>query len=296
MTDDKISANGIIVKALSGFYYVDTGTEVLECRARGKFKKNKFSPLVGDRVQISLAELTPVITEVFQRENVFDRPPVANIGQFVIVSALKDPEPNLFVMDKFLVNAEANNIPVLLCFNKVDLVESSVTENIKRIYGEIYPLIFTQATVSAEIKALLPYFKDRVSAFVGPSGVGKSTLINAIRQEHSAVTGNISEKNRRGRNTTRHVEIFTVDEGGMLFDTPGFTSFDVQDVEEADLGYMFPEFVPYIRNCRFNGCKHIKEPDCAVKSAVIEGGITRERYESYCSQIKEIRERKKNKY
>ena len=175
--------------------------------------------------------------------------------------ALKDPEPNLFVMDKFLVNAEANNIPVLLCFNKVDLVESSVTENIKRIYGEIYPLIFTQATVSAEVKALLPYFKDRVSAFVGPSGVGKSTLINAIRQEHSAVTGNISEKNRRGRNTTRHVEIFTVDEGGMLFDTPGFTSFDVQDVEEADLGYMFPEFVPYIRTVSYT---HLRDPrDCS---------------------------------
>lgn len=296
MIENKISANGIIVKALSGFYYVNIGDKVLECKARGKFKKNKFSPLVGDKVNVSLEELTPVITEVFHRDNVFERPPVANIGQFVIISALRDPEPNFFVIDKFLVNAEASDIPVILCFNKTDLVEDAVIENVKRIYGEIYPLVFTQASVSEEIQTLMPYLKDKVSALVGPSGVGKSTLINAIRQEHSAITGSISEKNRRGRNTTRHVEIFAIDGGGMLFDTPGFTSFDVPDIEEVELSYMFPEFAPYIADCRFNGCRHIKEPDCAVRAALDAGVITKERYESYCCQIEEIREHEKNKY
>lgn len=287
---------GMIVKALSGFYYVDDGNEVLECRARGVFKKRGLSPLVGDLVDVDASGDTPVVTKVHDRTNRFDRPPVANVEQFIVVSALKEPDPNFAVIDKFLVNAEFNDVPAILCFNKRDLASEDEIEAVKAIYGDTYPIVFTEARNAKGMEELLPYLKDRRSALIGPSGAGKSSTINALRNEYSAEIGDISEKNRRGKNTTRHVELFRLKEGGSVYDTPGFTSFDLPEVQEDDLQFMYPEIRRFVGMCRFNGCRHMREPDCAVREAAENGEINERRYSSYRDRIEEIREREKNRY
>lgn len=293
---ERLLVRGTIVKGIAGFYYVDTGSVVYECKARGVFKKDSRKPYVGDEVLIDIVGETPVICEIGERMNVFERPPVANVEQFVIVSAFEDPAPNLAIVDRFLTMAESKEMDVIVCFNKADLAEENEKKRMELIYGGTYPLVFVEALNGEGIDELIPYLKDRKSALAGPSGVGKSTIMNALIEGLGVETGSVSEKTKRGRHTTRHVELFKLNFGGMIFDTPGFTSFDVPPVEEMDLQHMFREFEAYLGRCHFVDCCHQNEPDCAVREAVDAGRIPQSRYQSYLSQLAEIRERERKKY
>lgn len=291
--------HGTIVKGIAGFYYVDTGEKIYECKARGVFKNENMKPAVGDEVDIDISEDTAVVTKIHERRNLFLRPPVSNVEQFVVVSSLADPKPNIAVIDKFLTAAELNGVESVICFTKCDLVSEKEIQNMKDIYSNVYPVVFLNTLEEKGINDLIPYLFEKKSALAGPSGVGKSTILNALRknvEEESVETGVVSEKTRRGRHTTRHVELFRMDFGGFVFDTPGFTSFDAPDIPEEDLQHLFPEMEHFIGNCRFNGCRHLMEPDCAVREAVDSGEIHQMRYKSYCSQIEQIRERQRKKY
>lgn len=290
------SKYGTIVKGIAGFYYVDTGNAVYECKARGVFKNKSQKPYVGDEVLMDFSGGSPVITEIKERRNVFDRPPVANVEQFVVVSAMKNPAPNFIVIDKFLTMAELKDVEVVMCFNKADLVDEDEIQRLREIYSGVYPVIFSDARREEGIDQLIPYLKDKRSALAGPSGVGKSTIMNNLIHGLNAETGEISEKTKRGRHTTRHVELFRLEFGGMIFDTPGFTSFDAPPAEEEMLTHLFPEFDGLSSECKFNGCRHQNEPGCAVKEAVIRGEVSESRYQSYLSQLKEIRERQRRRY
>jgi ribosome biogenesis GTPase len=292
---------GTIVKGIAGFYYVDTGERVYECKARGVFKNEKLKPAVGDEADIDVADDdTGVIIKIHDRRNIFMRPPVSNVEQFVVVSALADPKPNLPVIDKFLTTAELNNVEIVLCFTKSDLVSEKEIKRMREIYSKVYPVVFLDMTKEESVNDLVPYLFGKKSALAGPSGVGKSTILNALRRNQNTgsevETGEISEKTKRGRHTTRHVELFKIDCDGLVFDTPGFTSFDAPAVSDDELQELFPEIARYMGKCRFNGCRHINEPDCAVREAVEENEIHIQRYNSYSLQFEEIRERERRKY
>ena len=284
---------GTIIKGIAGFYYVDAGSAVYECKARGVFKNESIKPYVGDDVTIDVSEDTPLIRRIGDRRNVFERPPVANVEQFVVVSAFASPAPNFAVVDKFLTMAELNEVDVVMCFNKADLASEQDRKKVEDVYGNVCPVVFTNAETEGGTEALKPFLRDRKSALAGPSGVGKSTILNSLIRGLNAETGSVSEKTKRGRHTTRHVELFRLDFGGMIFDTPGFTSFDVPPMDEAELQYMFREFGDFTECCRFNGCRHQNEPGCAVKEAVARGDVAESRYRSYLAQLEEIRQRQK---
>lgn len=285
---------GIIVKGIAGFYYVKAENKVHQCKARGIFKKDGTVPYVGDEV---IFELVPdgdaVITEICPRKNVFIRPPIANVDCFVIVAAAARPEPNYEIIDRFLVMAEYNHTDIIICVNKIDLADQDKLQWIRDIYQDIYPLVFISASKGVGIEALMALLKDRKSALAGPSGAGKSTLLNKLQAGLSVETGDISPKTKRGKHTTRHVEIFQMDFGGMIYDTPGFTSFDVLDAEEDELQFLFPEIAELVGNCKYDNCRHIKEPGCRIREAVESGKIHQFRYESYVNLHKEIQKRRK---
>lgn len=284
---------GIILKGIGGFYYVKAGEAVYTCKARGIFKKDGMVPMVGDVVDMEIIDGEEgVINEIFPRKNAFVRPPISNVDRLAVVMAAAQPKPNLTLMDKFLVMAEKSDTEIILCINKKDLAKKKTMEEIITIYGGIYPLCPVSAVTREGLDRLAGYLKEGKTAFVGPSGVGKSTLLNALDPEIGAETGVVSRKTLRGRHTTRHVEIFTLKEGGMVYDTPGFTSFDILDATEEELHHFYPEMEPYIGSCRYDNCRHMKEPDCAVIAAVAEGQIHESRYQSYRMQIEEIRNRK----
>lgn len=287
---------GIIVKGIGGFYYVDTEDGVVECKARGLFRKENIKPCVGDEVDISigLASDEAVITGIHERRNHFQRPPVANVDQFVIVTAMADPAPNFTVLDRFILAAEAEDIDIVLCFTKKDLATFRSMKQVREIYGKIYPCVFVDARDPASAEKLIPFLKEKKSALAGPSGAGKSTILRTLHGDETIVTGSVSEKTGRGRHTTRHVEIFGMEFGGMVFDTPGFTSFDLSsEIEEGVLQELYPEFADYREKCRFSGCLHMHEPDCAVREAAEKGRIHPLRYESYCKELELLQQGKK---
>ena len=274
---------GVIIKALSGFYYVRTDSETVECRARGRFRLDGTSPLVGDRVIISLdAQGKGRVDKVLERKNFFIRPAVANIDLLVAVASEVEPVTDPFLIDRVTTTAEHNGCEVLICVNKSD---ATTSHRIRDIYAATpYTLIETSAVTGEGIECLAKYIKGKVCAFSGNSGVGKSSILNALEPELGLKTGEVSEKLGRGKHTTRHVEIFPV-AGGYCADTPGFASFDVEQmppIPKDELQFAFPEFEPYIGSCRFDDCAHIKEPDCAVREALANGSISASRYESYC--------------
>ena len=274
---------GVIIKALSGFYYVRTGSETVECRARGRFRLDGESPLVGDRVEISTdAQGRGRVDRIFPRKNFFIRPAVANIDLLIAVAAEVEPVTDPFLIDRVTSVAEHSGCEVLICINKSD---ASDCGRLRDIYATTpYRVIETSAVTGEGIAELAECIRGKVCAFSGNSGVGKSSILNALEPSLELKTGEISEKLGRGKHTTRHVEIFPV-AGGYCADTPGFASFDVEQmppIPKDELQYAFPEFEPYIGRCRFDDCAHIKEPSCAVRAAVEAGEVSHSRYESYC--------------
>lgn len=300
---------GMIMKGVGGFYDVrpvspQESAEVYQCRARGIFRKRGMIPCVGDLVEItslSEEERTGVIDEILPRKNLFIRPPIANVDCLITVISAARPDPNFHLLDQFLVMAETKEADVVLCINKADLVQPEQLEEMLNMYRPLYPTVFTSSKSGEGISQLSRLLKGKRSALSGPSGVGKSTLLNQLlrlsfgqeRAGEAMITGAISQKSSRGRHTTRHVELFQLKEGGMLFDTPGFTSFDILEEEEGELAYCYPEMRPLIGQCRYDNCRHLKEPGCRIRQGLEAGEIHPSRYESYEAQMRDIHEKKK---
>lgn len=285
---------GIVVKGIGGFYYVKVEDQIIQCKGRGIFKKDGIKIAVGDLVTIELNEGSDAtITKIHERRNCFIRPPIANVDCFAVVMAAANPEPNLAIIDRFLVMAEKSNMDVILCVNKIDLAEPDMVERLEKIYKKIYPMVFLNAKTGSGIDDLKQLMAGKKCALAGPSGVGKSTILNALEPKVTVETGEISEKTKRGKHTTRHVEIFDTNFGALVFDTPGFTSFEVLEAEEDELQHLYPEMLPYLGKCKYDDCRHMKEPECCVLEAVQSGEISKSRYRSYTEQYKEIKEKKK---
>lgn len=296
---------GRIVKGIGGFYYVRTGLELIECKPRGIFRKQKISPMVGDRVKISLIKGTGeqgVIEEILPRETVLSRPSVANVDHCVIVMALDNPKPDLLMSDRLLVIAGISNLHSTICINKMDLESGGCgTEFAEAYEGAGYRVVKTSTKTGQGLDDLKCALKDRISVFAGLSGVGKSSLLNGIQPLLQLRTGEISSKLKRGRHTTRHAELLELSFGGMVVDTPGFSSLRLSaleygDIENLDLAEYFLEFKAYSNRCRFAGCRHLREPGCSVKNAVEQGRIAVWRYDNYTDIIGEIEESRRRRY
>lgn len=290
---------GIIVKGIAGFYYVHTDCGILECKAKGIFRSRKIKPLVGDRVEVGVLDekdMTGSIEDILPRKNVLIRPACANIDQAVIVFAISRPKPNLYLLDKFLVMMQAQEIPAVVIFNKIDEAKEEEMADLRERYRDAgVKLLFVSAKTGRNVEALKEILNGRVSIFAGPSGVGKSSLTNCLMQKDCMETGDMSRIGR-GRQTTRHSQIFSIADGTYLMDTPGFTSFDLPELSKENLRYCFPEFAPYEGKCYFDGCVHLAEPDCAVKAALEAGKIAQGRYDSYGQMYAELSERERRKY
>ena len=289
---------GKIVKGIAGFYYVHVvGSGVYECKAKGIFRKEKVKPLVGDNVEIEVlseAEKTGNLIRILPRINELARPAAANVDQALVVFAVLRPVPHYNLLDRFLVMMERKGIPAVLCFNKEDLAESGQIEELKRIYGVCgYPLIFASALKGKNIDGVREILKGKTTVIAGPSGVGKSSLINMLTPEANMETGSVSRKIERGKHTTRHSELFPVSGDSYIMDTPGFSSLYVNDFEKEDLKMYFPEFADYEGTCRFHGCGHVHEPGCAVKEAVERGRIHPIRYQNYTEMYEELKNRRR---
>ncbi len=287
-------SRGIIEKALSGFYYVNTGTRIVACRARGKFRKEKVSPLVGDWVEIQeLADGSGSVEAIEPRKCEFLRPAVANIDQLVIIVSEALPVTDPYLIDRVCAIAELKNCGVVICVNKCDL-ESG--EALACLYEQVgYPTVRVSAETGEGIDDLRALIQGKISAFTGNSGVGKSSILNRLHPDFGIETNAVSDKLGRGRHTTRHVELFRLDETTLVADTPGFSSFDTEEMDLAlkkALPETFREFRPYLDQCRFVGCSHVKEKGCAVLEAVESGDISRRRHESYIRLYEELKDLK----
>lgn len=289
---------GKIIRGIAGFYYVHVPEiGILECKAKGIFRKNKLKPLVGDFVNVSVIDEENKkgnIDEVLERKNELIRPAVANIDQALVVFAVKKPEPNLNLLDRFLIMMEQKEIPCVLVFNKSDLA----TEEEKQAFRKVYEnsgckILFVSAKQNQGIDEVREILSHKTSTVAGPSGVGKSSLINMLQSEINMETGSISEKIERGKHTTRHTEFIPIGEDTFIMDTPGFSSLAVFDMEKEELEQFYPEFDEYRDTCRFHGCSHTHEPGCSVKEAIAEGKISKERYENYQLIYEELKNKKK---
>lgn len=280
--------DGTIVKGIGGFYYIKVKDEVIECKARGKFRYNELTPTVGDKVEISVKNNKGVIEKIYPRSSCLLRPSVANVTQAFIVVTFKNPELNLDLLNKFLLLCEKNNLNVIICFNKIDLINVEDYENILDMLKKAdYEYIFLNAKSGFGVDILEDKLANNITVFCGPSGVGKSTLCNKLIGRELMETGNISEKSSRGKHTTRHSELIESKQG-FIVDTPGFSSLEITDIAKEDLQYLFPEFGYYRNNCKFTGCMHYKEPSCSVKEAVEEDKITNLRYNFYIKTLEEL--------
>ena len=274
--------NDRIIKALSGFYYVQAEDGIVECRARGKFRKEGVSPLVGDFVTISRSGKSGTVEEILPRKNSFIRPAVANVDLLVLLASCAIPQTEPFLIDRVLAIAGQQGVEPLICVNKNDLEPGEGLAGIYRRAG--FHVIVTSAETGEGIDELRAAISGKLSAFTGNSGVGKSSILNALCPELKLAVGEVSEKLGRGRHTTRHIELYCLGNGTFVADTPGFSSFDTERMDlvlKDQLQYAFSDFAPYLGMCQFPDCAHLKEPGCAVRAALERGEIEPTRYESY---------------
>lgn len=287
---------GIIIKGIGGFYYVKTENNIIECRARGIFREENLTPLIGDRVEIRINEEdnTGYVEKILPRKTQLIRPPVANVTQAMIVMSIKKPDINTWLLDRFIVMAEREKLKILICINKLDLDPKNAEELIN-MYRDIgYNVIGTSTKMNLGIDELRENLNNNISVFAGPSGVGKSSLLNAINKDFKLETGDVSAKTRRGRHTTRHVELLELNKTSFVLDTPGFGSLHLNFIDdESELKDYFIEIKKYGEDCRFVSCLHGNEPDCAVKKQVEEGKIHKERYKNYLDFLQEIKKNRR---
>lgn len=289
---------GKIIKGIAGFYYVHTESGVVyECRAKGIFRNKKMKPLVGDNVTISILDemaMEGTIDEILPRSNTLIRPAVANIDQAIIMFAITHPEPNLNLLDRFLVMMERSEVSSAIVFNKVDLSGEDLIEKYRSIYEAAgYQIVFTSTYQRCGIEQLETLIRGKTTVMAGPSGVGKSSLMNLLQPEAQMETGNISKKIQRGKHTTRHSELFFVEKDTYMMDTPGFSSMYVEDMEVNQLKDCFPEFRQYEKDCKFLGCVHIGETICGVKQAVEDSVLNRNRYDNYRLFYQELKDKRR---
>lgn len=289
---------GKIVKGISGFYYVHVvESGIYECKAKGIFRQQKMKPLVGDDVEIDIIseeKKTGNVAAILPRKNALIRPAVANVDQALLIFAAASPNPNFNLLDRFLVMMGRQDVPVILCFNKCDLFTEEQKQEIASIYeASGCKILFVSAKKELGLNALQEILEGKTTTVAGPSGVGKSSLINLLAPEACMETGEISKKIERGRHTTRHAELIQLKGDGYIMDTPGFSSLYLPEMEKEELQDCYPEFAAYEPYCRFQGCSHISEPDCGVKEALSEGKIHPVRYENYCQLYGELKDRKK---
>lgn len=295
--------HGKIVKGIAGFYYVygeghtENGGQIYECKAKGIFRKENKKPLVGDDVLMEILDenvLAGNIVELLPRKNELIRPAVANIDQALIIFAIVKPEPNFNLLDRFLIMMEQQGLSSIICFNKQDIATQEEEEALEKAYGFCgYRVLFVSAKRGDGMEELKKLLCGKTTAVAGPSGVGKSSVINFLKPEAGMKTGEISRKIDRGKHTTRHSEIIALQEDTYIMDTPGFTSLKLFHMEKEGLAGYYPEFACYEKQCRFSGCAHINEPNCGVKKALEEGHISRIRYENYKVLYRELQEMKR---
>jgi len=297
---------GRIIRGVGGFYYVHIpGEGVYECRARGIFRKEKIKPLVGDRVRIHITDpkdMEGSLDEILPRKNQLIRPAAANVDQALVVFAAASPEPNLNLLDRFLINMKKQDIPCLICMNKADLVPAEQVTAFETAYAGSGVEVFSASVKNGEgLEALAQRLRGKTTVVAGPSGVGKSSLTNALSAQDEQImeVGEVSRKIGRGRHTTRHTQLFYMGNIGpdtYFLDTPGFSSLDVFDVESRELSAYYEEFDGMQGRCRFLSCMHISEPDCAVKAALERGEISRVRYDNYVRLAGELKRREEARY
>jgi ribosome biogenesis GTPase / thiamine phosphate phosphatase len=293
--------DGRILKGIGGFYYIDTNNAIYECKARGIFRKDKVTPLVGDKVKISIIDeenKKGVIEEIEERQTELGRPPIANINKALIVFAIKNPDPHLSLLDRFIILAQKSGLEIVIVITKIDLDNDNKLEELKDIYKHAgYKIIPVSIKKNINMDEIKKELKDNTIVFAGPSGVGKSSLLNSIDSNLKLETGEVSDKIKRGKHTTRHSELLKLEFGGMVADTPGFSSLTLEDIEEYELKEYFVEFEEYEDYCKFGGnCLHENEPKCKVKEAVKNGKISNIRHESYLQLLNEIREINNRRY
>lgn len=289
---------GKIIKGIAGFYYVyveDHG--VYECKAKGIFRKDHVKPLVGDNVIVDIlddAQMLGNIRQILPRKSALIRPAVANVDQALIIFAIVKPNPNFNLLDRFLIRMERQKLPTIICFNKQDIASAEEKEALRRAYETCgYRVCFVSALENEGLGQIKEMLAGKTTTVAGPSGVGKSSLINRLAPEANMETGAISEKIERGKHTTRHSEIIALGDETYIVDTPGFTSLDISEITKEELSGYYPEFAQYEPYCKFSGCAHISEPSCGVKDAVENGRISRVRYENYKVLYQELKETKR---
>ena len=289
---------GLIIGNISNTYKIKTDTKIYEAFARGKFKNEEITPLVGDRVEIEITDAEKcvgIIEKVLPRKNEIKRPKIANIDQIIFIVSTKNPKPDLLMLDKQLAYVEKLEIEPVIIINKIDLQDTY--KQIQELYSNVgYKTIVTSAKQGLGIEDVISVLKNKISVFSGNSGVGKSSIINALFGVDKTQEGEISQKNKKGKNTTTDTKLYELEENTYIADTPGFSCFEISEIESTDLDKYFREFKPEIENCEFVGCTHIKENACGIKEAIEAGRISQQRYERFCKIYEELKDKEKYKW